>query len=412
MTANIKTKSGSVFFFALFFTLFLTKPAFAAVGDMGFFGGISEGRKLPKTTELLLSQNARARGRDTRPPLSYKELIFLSGRPWEFTGVLDVSANGGVADNADFGTYTETYRVLPSAATDRTVTINRAVTYTVNWRRENSQVVKDYTVRSWVEAISTPDGTYILDPQQSTYSVSVIEDHTPGVTYYRGDVSMHAVYGGGTSADSSGSLYGYSCAWSSTETHRLDVTVSGEGWQARYQIRPSVSVSKTLQYAANEPEAISFAGNYKEVMQNASGLKYDYYVMPWMYPDQDASGGTSLAAQNTFEQLTAPDLSFLAGHPAEDDIKRLFAMQVLAGDPQQYQPGQAITRGQYVAALVRAIKLPIVQTAAKARGGNAAPAAPVFPDVPPERPEYPYIMAAYNSRLAIGRDNGSFSADS
>ena len=403
----------AAFLFAL--ALFTFAPAGAAratVGDMGFFGGVSEGRKLPKTTELLLAQNARTRNRKARAPLAYKELIFLGGAPREFTGVLDVTANGGVTDTEDFGTYTETYRVSPGAASDRTATVSRVIVFNVNWRRENRQIIKDYAVRSWAEAITDGGASYVLDPAQSSFGISVIEDHTPGVVYYRGDVSSHAVYSGGTTSDSSGSFYGYSCAFSNTETHRLNVAVSGDGWQMLCQVRPSVSVSKTLQYAGNEPEAMSFAGNYKEVVQNSSGLRYDILANPWMYPDQKTSGEASIASQNTFEQLVAPDLSFLEGHPAADDIARLFAMEALTGDPKRFEPSQAITRGQYVTALVRAIKLPVEAPAAKSPRGKAAPPAAVFPDVTPERPEYPYIMAAYRAGLANGRDNGRFYTDS
>ena len=421
----------------------------AEVGEMGFFGGISDGTKLPKTTETILQKtgNTNNRNRNTRRTFFYTEVIFLSGVPREFNGILEISSPG--PGTADEGTYTETHRVYASQYTNPAIAISREIEYTVNYRRVDRQVIKDYTVsrksavnmeRKWSEVILVPEGAFTIDPVLSSCGISIIEDHTPAVMYYRGDISMHAVYvsdsteetgagvanqagtgvfvseidNGVTVADYMGSFHGYQCAWSNTETHRMDVLVQNKAWQMQYQIRPSVSVNKTLQYTENEPLAISFEGNYKEVLQNVSGLRYDIFVKPRMYPDMETAGQAAINTQNTFEQLIAPDLNFLKGHPAEDDIKKLFSMQVLDGDPKFYQPAQAVTRGQFVTALVKAIKLPIEeQTAVAPRNRRNAQAQQpiVFPDVTPNRPEYPYIMAAYRHGLALGRDFGNFFTD-
>jgi hypothetical protein len=62
-------------------------------------------------------------------------------------------------------------------------------------------------------------------------------------------------------------------------------------------------------------------------------------------------------------------------------------------------------------ALAKAIKLPITEPAANTgRGGrNQVPAVSyLFNDVNSTMPEYPYIMAIYNSGIAVGRDTGDF----
>jgi len=181
-------------------------------------------------------------------------------------------------------------------------------------------------------------------------------------------------------------------------------------WQMQYQIRPSVSVNKMLQYTSNEPTAISFPGNYREVMVNDSGLSYDIFVKPQIFLDMPNYGSVNIPVSNAFEQLIAPNLSFLRGHPAESDITKLFAMEVLEGETYFYRPEEAITRGQFVSALVRAIKLPVEQPAGT-RSRN--PATPItFPDVPESSPQYPFIMAAYKAGIAAGRSNGYFFTDS
>jgi len=439
--------------------VWLSQETFALPGDMGFFGGISEGRRLPKTMETFVSGEVRESGdsNQTRSFL-YKEVIFLTGRPVVFTGVLEVSGTRGAEPNSPNGSYIQTMRVYPSMASvaeiddedaeyenvedenveegvatsgGGSVSIDRTITYSVNYRREGNQLIKDYTVEGWAETITVNGITFTLDSEQSGFDVSIIEQETPGIGYYRGDISARSVYtvsiGGEEAAeapettssetrmlDVSDSFYGYSCAWSKAEVHRVDASVSGKNWQMMYQIRPGTSASKTLWYTKNEPDTISFEGNYKEVLKNHSGLKYIILQPPIIYPDQKSEGGTSIPTRNTFEQLIAPDVGFLTGHPAMEDIRKLFSMQILDGDPKFYQPDQAITRAQFVDALTKAIKLPVEPVEDyNARGRqNQEPPPIVFPDVLPERPDYPCIMSAYRSGIAIGRNNGTFYADS
>ena len=391
----------------------------ALPGDIGFFGGISEGRRLPKTIETVVTGNARVSGNanQTREFL-YKEIVFLTGKPVEFTGILEVSGANGVVPNSRSGNFTQMLRVYPSAASGTDAIINRDVVYSVNYRKEGRQLIKDYTVRDWNETINVDGVTFTLDRAQSGFDISIIEHETPGVVYYRGDLSSCSVYttNGNTDTlrlDAADSFHGYACAWSGAEVHRLEAALTGNDWQMLYQVRPSVSANKTLWYTENEPEAISFEGNYKDVLKNQSGLKYVILQAPHIYPDLPKEGGASIPTRNTFEQLIFPDLDFLKGHPAMEDIHKLFSMQILDGDPRFFLPEQSISRSQYVSALVKAIKLPVETAVPGPRGRRRNQAPPiVFPDVQPARPDYPYIMAAYRSGLAIGRDHGTFYADS
>lgn len=393
--------------FVMGFSIF-TSNVYADPLDFGVFGGITEGRKLPKTTEQLLNTN-----KNTKNELksTYKETIFLTGQPKEYNGNLTVSSKANTT--ADKGTYKVTYKVENGDTTPEGMTIDRNMEYTVNYRNEDNQTIKDYEISKWTEEITVDGKTYTIDSNQSKSSISIIEDKTPGVTYYKGDVSHRAVYTSGEDKiiqDISGVIYGYSSAWSSTETQRLNCTIQTKDWQMEYQVRPSVSVNKTLEYSKNEPTAISFEGNYKEVMQNKSGLSYNIYVLPTQFTyTTSTTGNVSIPSFNTFEQLVAPDLSYLKGHFAEEDIKKMFSMQILTGDPKFYNPSQAITRGQFTEMLVKAIKLPIEENTKSNNKKN--PVEIVFSDVLPEREEYPYITAAYKSGLVAGNTDGSFSID-
>ncbi|MDR1689211.1 MAG: S-layer homology domain-containing protein [Clostridiales bacterium] len=388
----------------------LPVSVFANSGDIGYFGGITEGRRLPKTTELLL---ASENDDEEEVEFIYKEVIFLSGEPVEFEGLLSVESSGQVTEAENVGTYEVTYRVTASDTTGEDALIDRNIIFNVNWRREGKQIIKDMESSTWRETVRAGDVTFTLDERQSYFNVSIIEDHTAAVTYYRGDTSQRAVYTGGdtpTTHETYGSFYGYGCAWSNTETHRMDGTVYNDEWQMQYQIRPSVSVSKTLQYTENEPTAISFDGNYKEVMANESGLFYDIFVSPPQFFDTPKTGSANIPSANVFEQLIAPDLNFLKGHYAESDIKKLFAMQVLGGEPKFYIPNQAITRSQYTTAIVKALKLPLVEMPTENRRNPAV--VMLFPDVSQDDPNFQFIMTAYKAGIAVGRSNGKFFADS
>jgi hypothetical protein len=402
---------------------------YAQVGDMGFFGGISEGRRLPRTTETL---TGTVRGGPGTVTLNYREFVFLGGRPSAelFEGLITVSQSGGITPGSTSGRYMLTIRVFPSPRSTSEIIINRNAAFEVTYRVEGSQVIlnHDIMLNSWSETITTPSGTYVLDPDLSSYVSSIIEDRTPGVNYYRGDVSGLLVYNKGEdvtlTADQTGSFYGYSSVWSSTETHRMAVSLisasdeAGDlenNWGLQYEVRPSVTVNKILQYTANEPTAISFGGNYKEVLQNFAGLRYDLFITPLFVWDEPTTGGTSIESVNTFEQLPEPNLSFLRGNAAEDDIRKLYAMQILDGDPRYYIPSQAITRGQFMTALAKAIKLPIeplpATGARTARTARQPAIINLFSDVDSTRPEFPYIQAIQRAGIAYGRDDGMFYFD-
>ncbi|MDR3090798.1 MAG: S-layer homology domain-containing protein [Clostridiales bacterium] len=414
------------------FCLLLSAPARADVGDTGFWGGITGGRPLPKTTELLLASDSSGGGsKKKKDPLStvYKEVIFLDGKPAAFEGSLTLKTSGEPEADKDYGKYTATYTIAPSDSSEENpdAQINREVVFDVNWRREGRQMILDYKQKSWKETITTADGSFTLDPKKSFFNVSVIEDAHPAVTYYRGDISERAVYTGSAgeggaeeggaagqqtfSLETYGSFYGYQSAWSNTETSRVDGTVTAPGWQTQFQTRPSVSVYKTMQYTENEPTAISFDGNFKEVQSVESGLAYDIFVNGSALTEDEKHGIVSVPVNNDFEQLIAPDLTFLKGNYAEDDIKRLFAMQVLDGQPKFYVPSQAITRAQYTAAVVKALKLPLVtkddgkKSSAKTK---TPPITMMFPDVPADDPYFDYIMTSYKAGIAVGRSNGRF----
>ena len=395
------------------------------IGDMGFHGGISEARHLPRTLETILLQSAN-NNRNTRNnrnnaiEMAYSEYIFLGGRPVLFEGVKELRSPwlnpGTPAPSDDSGTFRVEHRIFPGAATGA-ASITRTMIYDVQYAMHDSQAVYSMIVErsSWSETIVTPEGTFVLDPTRSFFNVSIWEDRTAAISFYRADISARLVYSGPngiTIVEKTGETIGFSTAWSAVETIVLNVSIVNDEWALQYQVRPSVTVNKDLQFVQNTPFVISFEGNYRELHRSFAGLRYDIFVRPQFMWDEPLSGSHSIETFNVFEQLPAPDLSFMRGHPAEDDIHRLFAMQILQGNPQFFVPNQAITRGQFLTALARAIKLPVEEVVLP-RAVRGQPPVPLmlFSDVTTDRPEFRYIQAIQRAGIAFGRTDGKFYFD-
>lgn len=418
------------YFLTMFFVVILAVFAFPVavlarphrIGDMGFHGGISEARHLPRTLETILLENGNNRNnrnrRNNTIEMAYSEYVFLDGRPILFEGIKQITP-GSPENGSTSGTYRVEHHVLAFANEDDDgVFIDRTMVFDVQYRREGTQMIYTYVLdrNNWYELIQTPDGEFLLDPFRSSFVISIIEDRTPGISFYRGDISARLVYIGGsdgvTIVEKTGEFYGFSTAWSATETHVTNVSVVNDNWALQYQIRPSVTVNKELQFVRNTPFVISFEGNYRELHQSFAGLRYDIFNRPQFMWDVPASGTHSMETFNVFEQLPAPDLTFLRGNPAEDDIHRLFAMQILQGDPRFFVPNQAITRGQFLTALARAIKLPVEEVELpRVRRGQEPVALMLFSDVSSNRPEFRYIQAIQRAGIAFGRADGKFYFD-
>ncbi len=387
---------------------------FAQSGYIGYFGGITEGKRLPKTSEtvLQLTQNTKSQA------FTYKEYILMDKTPILFEGEMIIASKEPDV-LGEKGTYNIDIEVAPTATSTGEASINREITYKVNYYRDKDKnIVKDYSVIDWSETLKTPTGAYKLDEKKSYFDLSVVENYTPGVMYYKGDVSSKAYYTGGLGTDGivevtkTGSIFGYNSAWSNTETHRLDVYVKNGEDAFTYQIRPSVTVYKDLQYGNNEPTYSSFDGNYREVMTNESGLFYTILNKSNSMYLTANKGNASIDSRNYFEQLPPVNLTSLKGAPYYNDVEKLYGMGVLQGDPNLFKPTQAITRGEFVSMLVKAFKLPTTTYETTAKKSSSKTALPqYYADVSPTRNDYKYIQTAKDYGVAFGSSDGHFYPD-
>ncbi len=390
----------------LVFVTLSSQSVFASVGDLGFFSGISSGRKLPKTTETL-NDIVDMENLDS----DYKEIVFITGEPLVFEGSMSIKNSIKDATKPAYGSETVSgtgsaaYTVKPykNASDDVDASINRTINFDINYYKVGDSTVKDYSMKSWKESIQVGKETYTLDTDRSSFELSIAEQQKPAVTYYSGDLSSIAYY---TLEDEVikvsqvGRIYGYTSAYSHTETHRIDVTVELGDEVYEYQIRPSVMAQKDLIWNDNEPSLMSYSGNYREIISNTSGLYYTITNKPTSAYLLEDEGSVNLETPNTFEQLIPTEINSLKGHWAYSDIQKLFALRVLTGNPEFFKPNQAITRSDYVEMIVNAIKLEI-EKPKQAKNTISF----LFPDVTSERSDYNAIMTAYNNGLVYGQEN-------
>lgn len=400
---------------ALSLALFASST-YAAEGEMGCFGGISTGIKMQTLTALAQTKQ-KATSRYTLP---YKENIYLSGQAETVEGTIEIKPGKGMDKEKGEGTYTETYKMTAQNSSG-TCKVTRNVTFSTEYIYDASlkQATKNTTIKKWSEIVTVNGKAYTLDEKKSDFSKSILEDYTPGVLYYKGDVHYNAVYkeAGNQQGDSnisitvSAPIYGYEQAYAKCETQKRTITVdlgNGEGYAI--EETPTFNVYRDIEYGVNEPTAISMAGNYKEIMRSEGALSYNIMQGSASLYEEDASGMIGVSNSPSVEQLSYPTKLNLLGHPAETQIKKMYSMKIFSQDASRFSANAVVTKKDYVTMLVKAlqIELPEEETSKRSSKKETETVNP-FTDLAKTDASYRYILAAYNAGLV---DGGTFNGNS
>lgn len=378
-------------------------PVIASEGDMGFFGGISEGDYLPRTSEESVPFPDSG-----TPSYVYKEVLFITGEPIEVTGTIQVDIDDDVLSKSSKGLYTEKY-TINATNTEENVTLNRVIVLdTIFEYKEgvqfSKQLVKNSQIASWSETIATDSTQYSIDRDTAVFSKSTVEHITPGVTYYSTLVSYSATF---NDADGnpifmvvSGEIYGFKQPWSIVETQQLVMTLHSDELDLHMEVvlNPRIEATKSIYYDENEPFPISFGGTYNQRMEKEATLNYQITTYhPELSPSQ-LENNLLIKTANILEKLPIPeDLDFIEGHWAEDDIKKLYSMEIFTEVPHDGMQYEAMSRGAFVKALCLAMN---IDTSDYSEPTEKSPQ--VFGDVDYQHPMYKYIMGAYDAKLVEG----------
>lgn len=379
--------------------MLLSGYTLAAENEMGHTGGVSEGSTLPRTIEKYVNIPG-----STTNSYQYKEVVFISGEPVLFEGTIEVAINDTVIDDNPLGSYGETYTVAATNA-DETATLERTLDFTTYYRVIEGEFKKQITTESllntWTEEVNFGDATYTID--NGTFEKTGIRDITPGVSYHHISVSYLADYtdadGNKITVSSEGANYGFDQPWSKVETQEREMSIDFESETVEDMVVETTSTAeskKTIYYDATEPYPISFDGTYNQRMEREGTLTYKIKTYHKALEADQYEGSYTITTANQIEKLPIPEnLDFLQGHWAEDDLKKLYSMEIFTEMPHSGMQYEAISRGDFIKALCLAMN---IDTAVYEEDQTKM----IFGDVTSDHPLYPYVMAAYDKKLVKG----------
>lgn len=370
---------------------------YAKEGDCGYEGGIS-------SCKSLISSK-------TSSQFDYKEVVFLSGTPIVMTGKVTLKKKV----NATTETNTYTYSLANGDNTlKRTVVLQTNII-----KKDNNQITKETSIYGTPsETVVIGSKTYVLSSYNLT-KTSIV-DVKPAIEYYAGSLETKKVYTAGTgntiTESLTGQFYGYNQNWSNSEVQILDYTLEGDSandnWSGTARVKLASNFTTDFKYVKNYPEEISFEGGFVQSQSTTNKLIYQTDM-----PEFDKNGvstdrvitKTGNLKIDTFpneKRLPTFDLAQIRGHWAENDIEKLYGLEILSEAVPLYMPNQYITRGEFAQILYKYLNVNVTtQTTKKSKTVKEIPQ---YEDVPITDPNFKYIKDVTNKNIMTGYGDGKF----
>ena len=410
--------------------LSLIVPSMSMAAPPDFFGGVSN--------EYL-----------------YEEVVFITGVPIKFIGAVKISIKdkgdtSSVTYKAELGPHPE-YSIR--LGLDAKTKYKKTVTYDTKYQNYVGigQTTSETTVGKSSETLEVKslDGVdnVKFELEEYLFSKSDSIDSRPAADFYSGDLNgmkKYLVTGdvsgkkieGTVRVDINGTTSGYENFWGSTETQAVANTISsnireekkegdtGEGnttpsdnkdedkknsqpivelkkWTGTVTSTASEGLAKKLQYSANNANHSSIEGAYTKVTNEESVSKYRYNL-------PRGSGTINLGLKNLpkLERLIVPKFRDVNGHWAEDNIKKLYSLNVFDGSESIFSPDTAMSRLDFAKAVVRSCDIRS-QEESKKRKRKEPKEESLFADVAVENPEYQYVKSGVEKSIIEGYEDGN-----
>lgn len=348
---------------------------------------------------------------------NYEEIVFISGKPVKFVGTVRES----ISERS--GRKTASYTInLESEDKSLEGRLSRRVTYTteLNTNEGIGQTTGSTTVTSFSERINFGRATYTL--REYEFSKAEILDSRPAADFYSGTFNGRKMYEySNRDLNETGKVYisftggdvGYGNFWGTTETQIADYLIekvvdrnedhNGYSWSGTYSHQVSDSMSKSLRYSNNNTNLSSFHGGHMRVTDRSIVSKYDYSL---------PSGRRSISLRKDMlprlEGLIVPKFRDVNGHWAEDNIKKLYSLDVFEGSESIFAPDAPMTRLEFTKAIMRAsdIRASMDSTTRTTRTRNTEPS--YFKDIETSHPDYQYIKGAVDKGIVSGVSSSHF----
>jgi len=358
----------------------------------------------------------------------YEEVVFVSGVPIKFTGS-GKNVNIKVSEKDDSRTIT--YRLkLSSADPAYPGELNRSITYktTLSKHSDKGQTTAQMEVEKFSEKIEIGSDRYELSDYQ--FSRSDLIDNRPASDYYSGSLKARKTYvinknQGKVTMDISGAMVGYENFWGKTETQQLEYIIEYNrvvnqededrqqtrdlSWQGTVSVMASDSMTKTLKYSDNQANLSSFSGGHSRITNQSMYSRYDYNL-PRITNGQVSSsrlrGSVELNLEMSprIERLVVPKFRDVAGHWAQDDIEKLYSLDVFEGTPAFFAPDAPMTRAEFTRAIVKGanMRASIEEKPKTSRSRSKTEEVSPFLDVPVSSPDYQYIKDGVDKGIISG----------
>lgn len=360
----------------------------------------------------------------------YEEVVFLTGIPIKFVGTFSVSEKE--KDNEKSISYKFSLRPEDKSIDGK---LDRRISYQISYDRHNDkgQTVAQADVKTCRETISIGDDRYSLSDYQ--FSKSDIIDNRPASDFYSGTLKARKYYDinkdeGRVIVDISGGSVGYENFWGSTETLLLDYSIDVEkqippeedeeavsvnSWRGTVNTVVSDSMSKSLRYSDNEANYSSFAGGHMRICNREMYSQYEYNLP--RVTDGVAKNSRRNRGQielnrqmlPQIERLIIPKFRDIGGHWGEEDIKKLYSLDVFEGNSPFFAPDIPMTRMDFIRAVIKASDIRVFEEKTKkSRRRNVEPEISPFKDISVQDADYQYIKEALNRGIISGISNGYF----
>lgn len=339
----------------------------------------------------------------------YEEVVFITGKPIKFIGTYDVS------EKTKGDTESITYKFkLTSEKASLNGKLDRTVTYKTDLlpHKGIGQTIGTTEVDKYKETIKIGTDIYVLEDYQ--FSKSDIIDGRAASDFYAGNIKARKYYKynkdkGNVVIDITGGNIGYENFWGSTETQMIDhmITVDIKSkdkdesfWQGSYSHQVSDSLTKSLRYSENDSSLSSFQGGHIRMTNRNIVSKYNYKL-------KDSSGTISLNQDMVpnLERLIVPKFRDVNGHWAEENIKKLYSLDVFDDNSSVFSPDTPMNRMEFTKAVIRAsdIRTTMEENKPSRRTKkNTIPEPSYFRDMNVVSPGYEYVKAGVDKNIILG----------
>lgn len=330
---------------------------------------------------------------------SYREVVFLSGRPVIMSGTVRTT----VRDRAD--QRTETYRFeLSDPATGDTLSRNLSLRTSIE--DTGNQLIERTVVNTFRETVVIGGTTYDADLNTSEFTQSIVTQKKPAVDYFSGNMSFKKRFTSGEESitvQMEGTTVGYAQAWGATETRTMDYHISSNssnGVRGNYSVMSSHNITRDLEYIPNQPTQISFRGGYMISEKEESRIQYTYDIN-----GRRGNSSFSLGNNPTFERLYVPNLRDMGGHWAQESVTLLASLGAIEPQAMYFGPSLPMSRAEFAKAVAVASDIvEDMQTSTRRRTVEPA----IFVDTEVENPNYRYIKTVATKGIMSGVGENRF----